>query len=574
MSMHLQKINFALHGETALAEIKGDKAFVYIAHKKITLSIDQKERSLSAVEKYLNRNKNKIVQLVQQHNIIERAFNSEKKIILLDEGRFHYSRKNSTVKNTTMEQEYELLQQKINDHEHSPKRKKWEKKLALIGQAIEEMKAFQHLKPAAKESALQQFEEGEERALSSSRKEIPNEFHYSYKPLEIKGIDFVSESPIKTIPAKHIRAVRKRTHKRMKNRVSTYGIKKTLKKVKLYRSPPSLETERSKAQLMNTFEVLQVPISMDFDKDWGHLYYGKKSHSRWVQSVAPKVKKVKTADWLSGNREKVAPTHKLMAKKPSEKHQLPERTFFCHYTPTLNIVGRAGHRDDYSYYFSREGRFEEDRYLQDMELIFYHALLAQKASGAQHIVWNAFGMEADLRHLSKRDARYSDDVKMAELKYKIASRFREQYEREEFGNLQLHLCLSTGKGTNLKETMRKEAIENHNAFVSAFSTASSKVKKRVTIHQNADMAVLAQDLAEKQGSRKVSMIYAANTDSIGDNWSKKPTQDNVHCRSTAAASVAYFLDDGLKPKKTHEVGELSKRIRKYGGEIIEFRHLA
>lgn len=580
MSMHVQKLTFAIQGEAASVEIKGKTAWVFIAHKKITLSIDQteKEKALSEIEDYLNDNKEKIVNLIQQHNILEKAFSSNKKIILLDGGRFHYSKKNSTTKNTTIEQECDLLEQKIRDHQESPKRVQWEVKLELLKQAIHEMEAFKHLKPEAKESSLSKFKDKGKKYPNSSESNGLENFTYSYKPLPIEDIDHVAESPLKIIPEKHLRVVRKRTHKKMKDKIDTLGIprdryffEKTFKKVRFYSLPPSFKSEKSKTQLMSRFEVLQVPISMDFDHEWGHLYYNKDDHSRWVQSATPKARKERMADWIPGpNKEKLTPTHKLNAQKPSfKKHQSPQKTFFCHYTPALNIVGKAGHHDDYADYFSSSGQFDEDKYLEDMGLIFHHALLAQLASGVEHIVWHPFGMEADLRHLSKRDRRYEDPQEMTDLKYKIAYKFREQFEREEFNNLQLHLCLSTGREPNLKETLRKEAVDNHNAFVSVFSNAPSKVKTRVSLHQNADRPVLAQDLAERYGKNKVSMINATNTELLGDNWSTKPTQDNIHCRSVAAASVACLLDAGLRVKARIS-DELALRIEEYGGKVIEF----
>lgn len=222
-----QQINFTIHGKTALAEIQGNEAFVYVCHKKITLKINnQDQNSLSKVEEYLNKNKEKILNLLRQHDLIENVCRDHKTTTLLDGGRFqYYSDKDSKQKSTTVEKEYERLQKKIQGGTEGPKLK-WKEKLTLVKRVMEEIKFCTGLKPAVfKPETQKSFDQPA--TLRSSLAKLEPDLKYSWKPLTAKDMRFAYDAEMSgEVNEDHIRAVRKKTKKRMSNLV--YGLGKPM----------------------------------------------------------------------------------------------------------------------------------------------------------------------------------------------------------------------------------------------------------------------------------------------------------------------------------------------------------
>ena len=544
----LKEINFKINDHRANVEVKGNLAFVYIDHKKITLRVQS--NSLSNIENYLNSNKEKIIHLLRQHELIEGVYN-QKNILLLDGGRFQYFTDKGQLKTTTLQEEYVRLEKKASSGFET----KWNEKLERIREALRETKIIDREKSKPIHSTAK-----------ASFEWIEQDPKYSDLPLKVDHVPVRRDFPLQEINENHRRTVRTKTKRRMDTRVIKssgllFGpkkrqVEKTLEEVRLYHPSESQEPQRK--TLLEDFEILQVPIKMDFDQTWTPLYYNKKDGTQWYPEQITRVDKVR---WDKGSREKkLFPGKKLSYHKPSiSEYRPPKNSFYCHYASPLQAA-------ETKRYFFEDGHFDEERYLEDAGALFYSALSAQKESGAKEILWNSFGMESSLRMLPKKESNYRESGKMGELRYKLALKFREQFENPKFKDLQLHLCLSTGKGWNIKKSWRREAIENHNAFVSAFSSASPNIRKRVTFHQNTDMPVLAQELAEKRGEGKVSMIQQANPHTLGNNWLENPALDNLHCRSSSAATIACVLDQGIGKKARTE--NLKERIEKFGGRIV------
>jgi|LakMenEpi03Aug12_release.lakeMendotaPanAssembly.Ray.scaffolds.fasta_scaffold24933_8 hypothetical protein len=512
---NLQKINFQIENESAYAEVQGKCAYVYIGRKKITLMVGSGPQAMDRIETYLHRHKDRIEALLKQHSIIESVYHHRKQITLLEGGRFQYfSPRDNKLVTTSLREEYTRLQEKLRENGQVAK---WQKKAEKIKKAIEVLGGSKKLLKAS----------SQDKVIVSSE----NNFKFSHtmiRPTELKtDTSFAISNP----SDKYLNTVKKKTRKRMREPHS-------LKEVKLYKGT---KIEFKDKALLQPNEILEVPIKIDFNHTWTPLFYSKKEGSLWAPEEPIKVRKKNPKDALS-------PGKKLAYQTPLlTEYQKPQNTFFCHYVP--NVLE--------SPYF-RERRFDENKYLDSLGVFFLQALKAQKASGADQILWNPLGMGAALKGLAERDAKYRDSKALAELKYKIALKFREQFEQPEFKRLQLHLCIPTGEGLN--DQLQAEAIANYNAFILAFTSADSKIRQRLTIHRNTDIAMLAQNLAEKLGSGKVSMIYETSPHSLENDWLKHPVKENVHCRSSLAASVASYLDRS---------NNIEKRIYSEGGKIVE-----
>lgn len=535
---NLQRINFDIEGKAAKLEFVGNQVIVYINHKKITLTVDPDWHSVYAIENYLNQNKEKIKNLLNQHQLIEDAYKG-KSVRLMGSGRFEYLTNRGEYKETSLEKEREILRKKVRQQ---GEKSKWAEKLAKIEKAIGEINV---------KKPTRQRPEKNHSFHKPTANQIEATPKFSERPISKTDLHISKQYPVTEIKEKHRRAVRNKTKKKVKEEVfigtgspkKSFSPRKIFEEVKLYKS-----LAHDTKQFLGPLDVLQVPVKIDFDETWVPLFYNKDNGSRWVPEGETKVVKVKTEKGTS--TEKLVKGKKLAYQKPSRKeYQTPQQTFYCHYTEGLKIKSKDS--------FFDEGRLDEEKFLEAATFSFYQTLQAQKASGATHILWDATAIENSLKNLSKGDPSYRDKEKLNALRYKLANAFKNQFERKDFKNLTLHLCLSKGKGE----------VQNYNALVSAFSSLSNHASDRIMVYRNTDMPVLAQELAEKAGKGKVSMVQLVKGKSLGGDWLKHPDLDNLHCRSSSAATVACLLDKGIGPQSNTR--DMVKRIEKLGGTVVE-----
>lgn len=128
---------------------------------------------------------------------------------------------------------------------------------------------------------------------------------------------------------------------------------------------------------------------------------------------------------------------------------------------------------------------------------------------------------------------------------------------ETHDRLQLHLCMSFAEG---------EPQENADAFLQAFGSASSGLKRRTTVWPDGDSLELSHELAKR--SRQVLLVNGANRELLGNHWfgrhAKRAIDENLHRRSWVLAAQSYMLNNfGSRGSRN----SLKDNVRWIGGEV-------
>lgn len=238
--------------------------------------------------------------------------------------------------------------------------------------------------------------------------------------------------------------------------------------------------------------------------------------------------------------------------------------FYMHSTPALEA--RRLLRGEIA------GGSEYKKYLDDMEVVIGKALQAQIDSGAEHILWNYFGMGAFLRHV------YSDSEEMLKLRSDVADRFVAAFDtvfasvgENKRGKITFYLTGPTGE--SFSDELKQEPQDNYTTFCRAFQ--SSKFQKNIIICPETDAFYRGQQIADRykvdDGEvAPVSVINAADSARLGNKWyhgfrPNTTTQfnanfaidENAHRRSPLMALTSFLINGGYDA-----VGKCSSNIER------------
>eukprot|EP00928_Gymnodinium_smaydae_P093154 TRINITY_DN7717_c0_g5_i1.p1 TRINITY_DN7717_c0_g5~~TRINITY_DN7717_c0_g5_i1.p1 ORF type:complete len:503 (-),score=133.98 TRINITY_DN7717_c0_g5_i1:187-1695(-) len=219
--------------------------------------------------------------------------------------------------------------------------------------------------------------------------------------------------------------------------------------------------------------------------------------------------------------------------------------------------------------FSRGSELDEDAYVEAMAHIYVNIARACRAIQAGHLLLFPFGMGAFLRHLRLLDRRFEDDVKMQELRRRLASRWVAVLAEKASPTLELHLCLQFAD---------LEAQRNADAFLRAFAAAPAALRKRVTVYPEGDVLQLAHNLAQSSRTH-VCLLNGANRQLLGNHWfaghAKRAIDENLHRRSWTLSALSYLLNafgtrgemDNGPPLRDKD--ELRRNVTAMGGVVSQ-----
>eukprot|EP00927_Polykrikos_kofoidii_P008990 TRINITY_DN13741_c0_g1_i1.p1 TRINITY_DN13741_c0_g1~~TRINITY_DN13741_c0_g1_i1.p1 ORF type:complete len:1085 (+),score=183.48 TRINITY_DN13741_c0_g1_i1:59-3313(+) len=338
-----------------------------------------------------------------------------------------------------------------------------------------------------------------------------------------------------------------------------------LSKVTLFRgekpkskfSPAELIAARTRNTdaLIGRFDVVAMPVCAEYDKE-----FKPRSASRWSKATF----------WGTDPNTAVG----------------GEGWFWIFHAAALNI-GESAHAEDFEEYsmqpdFGFRGRgsgawLDEDKYVVAMDALWKQVLRAAAHHGVEDMVAFPFGMGAFLRNLHRLDNRYSDDVMMRRLRFRVASGLFDAAAEVCTAcspAMRLHVCLYDAGG---------ESRSNHNVFIEAAGAklvSAPALADIVKFHRNCDAMELAHELSsvvspessKDQEIRKVGLLNGANNKLLGNHWfahgARTAIDENLHRRSGPMCVGSLMMNLATEPVKRN-LQELVTNVESMGGSVVE-----